>query len=341
MRDVRYATVHYRKLVREGSGVASGKALSAAIREALGRKHHSGERYKENWRHRLTPSPDDPTQQRLANDVHTDAETAFGNLCVFTPGDLQTLIDATATSGSSANVGELIAPGGNEYLKGMAYWLIVGDHCYIVQHVAVRTKALEEYLTWLLREAQAVSAQGTIVLQTAFDAASVGGDLDNVHSIEIGGLAPETIEDEVGAPSAVALTTEVEERKTLGRERAPFGKAMNIVSELLGPLAADEILAKVPTEAALEVMVNIGYRAKRRKMDRTTMRDLATRLRNIDDGEVTVRGKDGRVRGDAVWLQQQMPFKLVRTNGNLLDLEDARKQLIKVHRRFLEDGKIN
>ena len=342
MRDVRYAMVHYRKLVRKGAGIASGKTLSRAIREALDGQHHSGERYKENWRHRLTLSPDDSNQQRLANDVHTDAATAFGNLCVFTPGDLQSLIDPAATSGSSASVGELIAPGGNEYLKGMAYWLIVGDHCYIVQHVAVRTRALEEYLTWLLREAQAVSPQGTIVLQTAFDAASVGGDLDNVHSIEIGGLAPETIEDDdAGAPRSVALTAEVEERKTLGRERAPFGKAMNIVSELLGPLAAEEILAKVPTEAALEVMVNIGYRAKRRKMDRTTMGELATRLRNIDDGEVTVRGKDGRVRGDSVWLQQQMPFKLVRANGNLLDLKDARNQLIKVHRRFLEDGKIS
>ena len=52
----------------------------------------------------------------------------------------------------SAPVSESIAPQGNEYLKGAAYWLAVGDHCYVVQHSAVRVKAVEEYLTWLLRE---------------------------------------------------------------------------------------------------------------------------------------------------------------------------------------------
>lgn len=342
MSGSRYAVVHYRKLIRDGAGIASGKTLSGAIREALDRQQPNGERYRENWRHRLTATPDDPNQQRLANNVHTDAETAFGNLCVFTPGDLQTLIDATTTSGNSASVGDLIAPGGREYLKGMAYWLVVGDHCYIVQHVAVRTKALEEYLTWLLRDAKAISARGAVMLQTAFDAASVGGDLDNVHSIEIGGLAPESIGETASIEAMpVVSAEEVAERKTLGRRLVQFGKAMNIVEELLGSVGAREILAKMPSEAALEVMVHIGYRGKRRKMDRTSMSELATRLRNIDVGEVTVRSKDGRVRGDSVWLQQQMPFRRSQPNGNLLDLDDVRKQLREVHRRFLQDGKIS
>ncbi|MCY4548169.1 MAG: hypothetical protein OXC28_07365 [Defluviicoccus sp.] len=342
MSGTKYAMVLYRKLVREGAGIASGKALSGAIRQALDRQHPGGELYRKNWQLSLTVSPDDPNQQRLANNVHTDAESAFGTLCAFTPGDLQILIDANTAPGGSADVNELIAPAGNEFLKGMAYWLVVGDHCYIVQHVAVRTKAFEEYLTWFLRDAQAISAQGAIVLQTAFDAASVGGDLDNVQSIQIGGVVPETVEPaDAKAPSAVMRTLAVDVRETLGRERPEFGKSMNILTELFGTIGAQEILAKVPSEAFLEVLVSIGYRAKRRKMDRSSMKDIATSLRNIDDGEVTVRSKDGRVRGNTVWLQQQMPFALHRPDGNLLVLEDARKQLMRVHRRFLEDGKIN
>ena len=343
MSDVRYAMVHYRKLVREDAAISDGKTLSHAIGEALDRQHLNGGIYRDNWRYRLTPPPDDADQRRLANNVHTDAETAFGNLCAYTPGDLQALIDANTVSGDSANVAESIAPSGNEYLKGIAYWLVVGDHCYIVQHIAVRTKALEEYLTWFLRDAtQIIGSSGTITLQAAFDAASVGGDLDNVHSIEIGGLVPETVRDTVPPiPPEGTQTRKIEERRTLGGGKALFEKAVKVLSDILGPLEAEKILAKVPPEAALEVMVNIGYRAKRRGVDRATMSELATSLRNIDDGEVKILAKDGKLQGDAVWLQAQMPFKRMRSNGNLLDLENVRNQLREVHRRFLHDGRIS
>jgi hypothetical protein len=35
-----------------------------------------------------------------------------------------------------------------------------------------------------------------------------------------------------------------------------------------------------------------------------------------------------------------MPFELIREHGALLDLEDARTQLMRVYQRFVEDGKI-
>lgn len=343
MSDTRFATVHYRKLIRGVAAISAGKSLSDVIREALDQQHHDGGRYRENWRHRLTPAPGDGDQLRLINDVHTDAESAFGILCAFTPGHLQALIDAGTGPRDSANVGEMIAPGGNEYLRGIAYWLVVLDHCYIVQHSAVRTKALEEYLTWFLREAaQVIGADGTIALQTAFDAASVGGDLDNVQSIEIGGVVPgEPQGNGQPMPMLPALKGETEIRRTLGAKRAFFEKAEKILTDLVGPLQAEKILADVPPEASLEVMVNIAYRTKKRGVDRASLKDLATSLRNIDDGEVRVRTKDGKLQGDAVWLQASMPFRRLRSNGNLLDLVHAREQLIEVHRRFLRDGKIS
>ena len=347
MTEFRYATVHYRRLVRELAAIDDTQTLSGAIAQALDRPHPHGGHYRDDWRHRLVPSPDDADLQRLTNNVHTNAESAFGNLFAFTRGELQALIAADAgRGGPSADVSETTAPGQNDYLKGIAYWLAIGDHCYIVQHVAVRTRSLEEYLTWLLRDAtRTIGDEGRVVLQAAFDVASVGGDLDNLESVEIGGLIPETNEDADGDPLfdivGVGEDGEVDERRTLGRQKASFGSARRILSELVGDLRADRIIAEIPPEAALEVMVNFGYRARRRGIGRAAMNELATSLRNIEDGEVKVRAKDGRRRGNQVWLQDVMRFRRMRENGNLLDLDSVREQLSEVHRRFLQDGKIS
>ena len=343
MSETRRATVHYRRLVREHAAISDGVTLSRAIGEALDRRHPNGGSYRENWTCRLTPSPDDLDQRRLFNYVHTDAESAFGNLCAFTPGDLQALIDARALPGASASLAESIAPGDNEYVKGIAYWLAVGDHCYVVQTSAVRAKALEEYLTWFLRDAtQTIGSAGSIMLQGAFEAASVGGDLDDIQSVEIGGLAPQTVRDsDLDARLSPETEREVEERRSLGARRAPFERARRILDILLGTASAERILETVPDEASLDVMVSIGYRATRRQVDRATMSELATSLRNIEDGEIKVRAKSGKLHGNLVWLQEPMSFRCLRPNGNLLDLEHARAQLLEVHRRFLHDGKIS
>ena len=342
MSSTRRVAVHYRKLVREAASLSHGSTLSQAIGIALDRRHSSGERYSDNWLHRLTTSPDDPEQQRLFGHVHVDAETAFGNLCAFTPGNLQALINAKAPGGA-ANLAESMAPGDNEYVKGIAYWLTVGDHCYVIQTSSVRAKALEEYLTWFLRDAtKTIGAEGAVMLQGAFDVASAGGDLDNIQSIEVGGLVPQTVKK---GDTADAVRTEsgreVEERRSLGARRASFERAKRILEILLGTTAVESIIDSMPEEASLDVMVNIGYRATRHRVDRATMSELATSLRNIDDGEVRVRAKNGRLQGNQVWLQESMSFRCLRPNGNLLDLAHARAQLMEVHRRFLHDGKIS
>ena len=327
MSTVKTATVHYRKLIRSNGSFLTGKTLSDAISEVLEKRQRDGVCYKNDWRLRVAQAPSDPNQQRLINDCHIDAESVFGILCAFTSGDMQALIAAAASPGQasvqlpSADILESRAPSGNEYLDGVAYWLVIGDHCYIVQNVAVRAKALEEYLTWLLRdETQVIGPGETIMLQAEFEADSGGGDLGDLQSIEIGGLAMETVQDIDSDPLPTSRTKMVKERKSLGDLRVGFEKAMKVVEDILGSVGTRRIMESMPADAALDVTVNIGYRATRRKIDRTFMNDIATGLRNIDDGELRVRGKDGRIQGDKVWLQTDMPFERVRSNSSLLDL---------------------
>ena len=206
----------------------------------------------------------------------------------------------------------------------------------MVQHTAIRIKAIEEYLTWLLREAEVLGHEDSIALQASFDVDNVGGDLGNIREVEIGGVVAQP-------PGAIALAPmgdDVLEETFIGRARARFERAMSVLVSLMGPVEAERIIEAVPEDADLEVAVSIAYRARRRGVDRATLNELATSLRNIDDGEITVKAKDGRRHGDKVWLQEPMTFQRINDNGDLLELEDTRDQLLEVHRRFLHDGKI-
>ena len=329
MATTRYATVHYRRLASAGD--LSG-SLVDAIANALAATVN-GVRYGDSWQQRVETLPTDPPQSRFINNVHTDGATAFGTLCAYTEAQMQALIDTSAAA-PNVNISDARPPHGNDYLHGIAYWLVVGDHCYLVQHPRVTSKTLEDYLTWLFRKTSQVDTQA-VVLRSEFDIASVGGDPEDVVDLQVGGIAPEPPEQ-----TGRMTEREIVERRSLEEVTPRFSAAKKVIESVFGELGANRIMNDVPPGAALEVTVNIGYRAKRRKMDRSTLKDIGTQLRNLGDGEVKIRGRTGSVHGEDARLHMKMPFKLIRQNGSLLDLEDARSQLRKVHERLLEDGKI-
>lgn len=347
MPNKRYARVHYRKLVRSTDRLFSERTLSESIRDALHRTHANGRRYVNDWTTRVNSSLTNDAQKRLADNIYIDDVSVFGVLYAFTRGDMQALIGATESPGpsvplASVDISESPASENNEYIKGSAYWLVVGDHVYVVQHVALRTKAFEEYLTWLLRETNIVDGNESIVLQSAFDISQIGGDLGNVKSIEIGGLALETIPEEAQREIAsISTPQKTKIRHSLSEIRAPWQKGKDVLETAFGSLAASKIINSVPNNAALDVLLKIGYRvAGHRSIDTTFMQRVATSARNLDDGEVKIHSKDGTIQRNEARLHEDMQFNLVRKNSALLDLADARNQLLTVHQRFLDDGKI-
>lgn len=330
MVNTRYATVHYRRLAKEaGLSVSLVDAVANALVATK-----NGVRYGENWQQRVETMQTDPPQSRFLNDVHTDGPTAFGTLCAYTEAQMQALIHTSATA-PNVNISDARPPQGNDYLHGIAYWLVVGDHCYVVQHPRVTSKTLEDYFTWLFRKTSEIQDTQAVILQSEFDIAAVGGEPDDVVDIEIGGLVPDTQAD-----TEKMTEREINERRSLREHTADFSAAKKVIESIFGPLGASRIMNDVPPGAALDVTVNIGYRSKRRKIDRSTLKSIGTQVRNLGDGDVKIRGRNGSISGNDARLHMRMPFKLIRQNGSLLDLEDTRSQLRKVHERFLEDGKI-
>ncbi|RWB72939.1 MAG: hypothetical protein EOQ50_18400 [Mesorhizobium sp.] len=341
--------IHYRKLRRDNDQFPA-ESLSAKIRQALNTKKGTS-RIGESVQHRIAEVPKQEGYRRFLNDFYETDEYVFGDICLFSPGQMQALLQLSADPAHPTldevmkawAIAESRAPAGHEYLHGIAYWLAIGDHFYQIQHVTLQAKAMEEYLTWLLRDqGGVVSPNHYVELQAEFDRDQVGSDLGDVRSIEIGGLVPETVRP---APPPVPMTpgrvVEVETHESLGDKiAAGWGKARKIVEDLLGPVEAEKLIESMPPDAALEVTVNIGYRATRRKFGKEFMGNIAAGLRNAPDGELKVRGRDGEIKGDDARLSADMTVRKMSDTSSLLDLESALGQMLEVHRRFLHDGKI-
>ena len=61
---------------------------------------------------------------------------------------------------------------------------------------------------------------------------------------------------------------------------------------------------------------------------------MGTSLRNLDDGEVVIRGRDGVMRGEDARLFRATQVQKISKNSNLLDLVDARNELLETHVEF-------
>lgn len=345
--------IHYRRLVRN-EDIFPKSTLRDRIVAAMDTKLPNGTLVRQRVSNRVAPVPGQPGYERMLNTYHAEGEYAFGTVCLFSPGQLQALLKVADEDEGHPNLAEVLealeiaeaaAPKGHEYVHGMTYWMAVDDHFYQIQHVSLQAKAMEEYFTWLLRDhTNAIGPKHGVVLQWKFDRAQVGDD--ELSSIEVGGLMPETFRppppDEVSPRAAQkGETEEVDTRETLGERVAnTFAKARQVLVDLIGEVETDKIIENMPPEAALDVRVNIGFKAKKRKLRREAMNNLETGLRNIADGEVIARGKNGEVRGDDARLSLDMGVKRISDTSSLLDPADAFRQMQEVHRRFLHDGKL-
>lgn len=193
--------IHYRKLDRSVSQFPQ-KTLSTAIGEALS-SQIEGHTIRDSVELRISDVVNAEGFQRVANNVFPSQDHVFGNICLFAPGQMQAFlkirdseehVSLDQVMRDAWSISENKAPLGHEYLQAMSYWMAIGDHFYQIQHTSLQARALEEYLTWLLRERTGVILpEHQVKLQFEFDRRQVGGNLGDIKEIEVGGLVPETM----------------------------------------------------------------------------------------------------------------------------------------------------
>lgn len=322
-------SVHYRKL-EDATGAFGAHTLESALRKAM--QHQSdGNQIIGHWKLRAWAVPPNAEDTLLMNLRQDGGDYFFGDLTQYTRGYMQTLIEQKDNM-PVLPVEQQPAPQGKEYVHSMMYWLAVGNHCLIIQSRSLTTKHLEEYLTWLLKErTPMIGSTGHVTLQWKFDAAEVGGDLNDIKEIIVGGVA-----DVHASPRTDEGTKErtVESYKEVATRKPWSHRAIDVLRAVMSNEAdVQKLLESIPEDADLQVAVHIGYKASK-KVSRAPMQQA---LRHLPEGEIKARGRDGNVTGGDIRLHHNVN---ILKNGSLLDPNDVVRALRETYKYFVDNGKI-
>ena len=325
-------TAHYRRM-DDPVGALNGETLETCIRGALADTYDGGP-LSEHWSRRAWLIPPDNLDTLLMNVFHDDGKSFFGDLTVYTKGFMQALIKREPDA-AILSVEQQPPPQGLEYIHSMMFWMVIGNHVIVIQSRSLTTKQLEQYLTWLLtKRTTQMSANGQVLLTSKFDNEKVGGDLDDIREIIVGGIgAVEAAPARV--PQGPELGRDVDQYVDVGGRRSWGNRAIEVLRAIMNNEAdVQALLESIPKEADLDVSVHIGYKTKWHKV---TKRPMQQALRNLPEGEITAIGKHGRLTGNDIRLSY--PIRVL-TNGSLLDPNDVRAKLRSAYDYFVENGKI-
>jgi hypothetical protein len=318
---------------------------------------HAGRLVRERYLSRVMTNGDDSYFANIYADTVLGGDSiAFGDVIHFTHGHLQALLANTAADVASLPVRQMPAPAQNEYVHSQMFWLVKDNHVFVIQSMSLRTAELEQYLAWLLGARGPLSYTGPMVLSSQFDAEAVGGDLNDIQEIIVGGVTSAPPVERPTVPPSTGerpdSAREVMARGEVGTSRnTGWAQAKEILQTLLGgdPQIAEDVLRTVPEEAELRVEVHIGYKTKKRQIDRTSLQQLEAGLRNLPDNELTVRGKDGvKTPNGAIRLQHKASVLLTKMQdgdveviGSLLDPHDVMRAMYEAYTTMSANGKLS
>lgn len=344
--DRKPVTIHYRKFSR---GATVQEPLEELVRRAMNTPSDGGVQIKNRYLARLLTVGSDNYFINTYSDGAGQTSLVFGDILHFTKGHLQALCQTADESAACVPVQQMRAPEQSEYVHSQMFWMVKGDHAFVVQSMSLRTAEFEQYLDWLLKTKTTNLAIGQpIILDAKFDVDAVGGDLEDIQEIVVGGIATPT--PTVPDQEVVEQEREITQQSQIdtGR-RAGWATARAILRELLGGDAnVESLMRAVPADAELNVQVHIGYQTKKRKIDRVALRQLETGLRNLPDSQLQVKSKGARLASDGtIRLHHNASVRLIRAQdgenqliGTLLDPTDVLRAMVEAYSNFVANGKI-
>lgn len=338
-----YHMVHYRRFDADATKL-KGKTLEVLCREALN---------TENETLKLWARPDDRVfdvgdgdgRRIFLNKVADLSDAVFGEMCLAQAKDLQTLLKmeptevelSDLTTATVYDLEESEAPTGSQFIRGLAYWLAIGNHVLFVKTHSMTPELVRLYIDWLLKTRGAVIDPSLgFDLNAEFDPTATAGDIGEIRNLRVSGKS---------APQAISIPGEPEKKEVKTSRRiadkfAQMQQAVPIVEALFGKKQTESLVESLGPEEYLAVEASVKVRGRRTEESRKKFQAIANDLADESDAKVQIEGKDGRiVDGDAI-LRTRMPFHLPFQGSNLLEFDNVADQLQEVYARFVKDGKI-
>lgn len=338
-----YHMVHYRRFEADATAL-QGKTLEGLCRNALNTNNGSSALWARP-EDRVFDVGDSDGRKIFLNKVADLSSAVFGEMCLAQAKDLQALLNmepsevklSDLTTATVYDLDEREAPQGSQFVRGLAYWLAIGNHVLFVKTHSMTPELVRLYLDWLLKSRGAVVDPAlSFTLNAEFDKTATAGDIGEIRNLRVSGKsAPQVINFE-----GEAQKREVQTSRRIADKFAQMQQAVPIVKALFGDKQAESLIESLGPDEYLAVEASVKVRGRRTEESRKKFQAIANDLADESDAQVQVEGKDGQIRdGDAV-LRTRMPFHLPHEGSNLLEFDNVADQLQEVYARFVKDGKI-
>lgn len=341
-----YHMVHYRQFAFSSQGTGTS-TLEQLCRTALSSQDAAGAALWQRPDSRLFDVNDGSGRKVFLNKVADLSSAVFGEMCLAQSSDLQTLLQlkpstvqlSELTTAVVYDLDERQAPAGSQFIRGLVYWLAVGNHLFFVKTLSMTPELMRAYIEWLLKiRTSVVGSDATFTLNADFDKSMIAGDIGDVRSLRISGKSAPQIA--LHPPQEMRDGKVVKTSRKVAERIIEFGQAIPLVQAVLGPKRTESLVSSLGDDEYLVVDAAVKVRGKRTEASRKAMRNIAGDLDEMTDAKVQVEGKDGKLTdGDAI-LRTRMPFDLPYEGSNLLEFDNVADQLQEVYNRFVKDGKI-
>ena len=340
-----YHMVHYRRFEADGVDLG-GHTLEGLCRAGLGQTDTGNISLWERAEDRLLDLNDGHGGQIILNKVADLSDAVFGEMCFVESRGLQALLQLQASKVQLSNItlaeiyrlDEREAPRGSQFIRGLAYWMAIGNHLLFVKTQAMNAERIHNYLDWLVKvRAPLLDPAASFKLQAEFDVTAHAGDVGDIRKLRLSGKsAPRMVIE----PEANGDTKEIKTRRKIVDLSYVFEQAEPFAEVMLGKAKAESLVEALGPDEYLAVDASLAVRGRRTERSRQKMKELANDLADSSDAKVQIEGKDGSVSdGDAI-LRTRMPFSLAHDGSNLLEFDNVADQLQEVYSRFVRDGKI-
>lgn len=157
-----YHMVHYRRFDADATKL-KGKTLEALCREALNTTQGSSALW-DRPEDRVFDVGDTEGRKIFLNKVADLSSAVFGEMCLAQNKDLQALLNmkpsqmklSDLTTATVYDLDEREAPSGSQFVRGLAYWLAIGNHVLFVKTHSMTPELVRLYIDWLLKSRGAV-----------------------------------------------------------------------------------------------------------------------------------------------------------------------------------------
>lgn len=212
-----------------------------------------------------------------------------------------------------------------QFLEGILYFLVFGNHVLAVQSTSFKVQALEDHLRWLMQEAS------TLAKGHAF------GLADQVLSVTKQRIRDAHVKDVKIVGSLASSNDESGSAEVATSRNRPGVKNVELKGfgvEILEKIAPDFMRSgrlQDAVDSNIECSLSIRYKYSLSAKEQNLLDDIAMTLRGVEDAEAVILLDDGNtISGDELKLRSRHS---VRTTNGVIDYNDLFDQM----QRWLRD----